>query len=135
MPGRFLLYTDGASRGNPGPAGIGAVLYRDTDRGLERVGEISRAIGVSTNNVAEYQALIAGLELALRHRPDELVVRVDSELLVRQLSGEYRVKAPHLKGYHRKVVELARKVGSVRFEHVPRSENAAADALANSALD
>lgn len=135
MSGRYLLYTDGASRGNPGRAAIGAVLYRLGADGWEKVGEVSETIGTTTNNVAEYRAVIAGLELAAAHQPDELVVRADSQLLVRQLQGTYRVKSPSLKPYHRRVVELARSLGDVRFEHIPREENEAADGLANAALD
>lgn len=131
---RVLLYTDGAARGNPGPAGIGAVLYQETTEGLRRVGEVSRTIGEATNNVAEYRALLAGLEMAERLGADELVVRADSQLLVRQLAGRYRVKAPGLKDLHRQAVERLGQFGTVRVEHVPREENREADRLANQAL-
>jgi len=130
----YVLYTDGASRGNPGPAAIGAVLYRD-DGSLREVGRVSEAIGIETNNVAEYRAVIAGLELALAHDPAALVLRADSELLVRQLAGRYRVKAPHLRPLYERVRSLLAAIPSVRVEHVPRERNTVADGLANEALD
>lgn len=135
MSGAFVLYTDGASRGNPGPAAIGAVLYRIEDHHLAEVATISEAIGVCTNNVAEYRAVIAGLAMAAEHDPEELVLRSDSELLVRQLKGVYKVKAPGLKPLHLEARRLAGRLRHVRFEHVPRGENRVADALANAALD
>ncbi|HEX5721409.1 MAG TPA: ribonuclease HI family protein, partial [Acidimicrobiia bacterium] len=92
MAGIWVLYTDGASRGNPGPAAIGAVLYSWVEgEPLIEVETISEAIGVATNNVAEYQAVVAGLRMAKRHDPDQLWVRADSQLLIRQLEGRWRV--------------------------------------------
>ncbi len=135
MPGRFFLYTDGAARGNPGPAAVGAVLYREGADGPERVGEVSRAIGVATNNVAEYRAVIDGLELASSFLPEELILRADSQLLVRQLNGDYRVKAAGLRPLFQQVRARLGRIPRVRVEHVPREENAEADALANAALD
>ncbi|MDP8957793.1 MAG: ribonuclease HI family protein [Actinomycetota bacterium] len=135
MRGRLLLYTDGAARGNPGPAAVGAVLYEEVDGARTCVGEVSRSIGAATNNVAEYQALIDGLALAERFRPQELVVRADSQLLVRQLLGQYKVKAPGLRALHDEAVRRLRGFATVKVEHVPREENAEADALANAALD
>ena len=132
MSRTHLLYCDGASRGNPGPAAIGAVLY-GPDGG--EIAAISGAIGETTNNVAEYRALIAGLEAALDSEVRELEVRLDSQLLVRQITGEYRVKAPGLRPWHRKVAELMSRIRSVHIEHIPREENTAADGLANAALD
>ncbi|MFQ5948283.1 MAG: ribonuclease HI family protein, partial [Acidimicrobiia bacterium] len=132
---RFVLYCDGASRGNPGPAGIGAVQYKEGPDGRRTVAEVSEPIGTATNNVAEYRALMAGLEVARRLAVEELVVRVDSLLLVRQLVGEYRVKAPGLKPLYRDAVGLLNGFRQVRIEHVHREENAEADALANAALD
>lgn len=129
---RHLLYCDGASRGNPGPAAIGFVLYGPDGEVVE---EIGGAIGSNTNNVAEYQALIAGLEAAHRHGVRRLEVRLDSLLLVRQVMGEYRVKAAHLKPLRRRVAELLTGFESAKVVHVPRAENARADALANAALD
>jgi ribonuclease HI len=133
MSGSHLLYADGASRGNPGAAAIGAVLYAPGDP--DPVVEISEAIGTATNNVAEYRAVIAGLDAAVRLGVERLVVRLDSQLLVRQMAGEYKVRAAALKPLHRRAVELLRRVPSAVLEHVPREENRVADALANAALD
>ncbi len=135
MAGTYVLYTDGASRGNPGRAAIGAALYRVTDEGLHPVAEVSRDIGVTTNNVAEYRAVIEGLETAERFHPDLVVLRADSQLLIRQLEGSYRVKSPNLKPLYERVRDLIARFPEVRLEHVPRAENAVADALANAALD
>ena len=96
---------------------------------------MSEAIGVTTNNVAEYRAVIAALELVEQLRPDEVLVRADSQLLVRQLSGEYRVKAANLRPLHGRIQEICARLGRVRFEHVRREENSVADGLANEALD
>jgi ribonuclease HI len=130
-----VLYTDGASRGNPGDSSIGAVLYRETSEGLEEVEVVSEAIGRATNNVAEYEAVVAGLAAAIDNGVDEIVLRSDSLLLVRQLQGEYRVKAAGLKPLYRKAVALLGDFDSVTIEHVPREQNEVADALANAALD
>jgi len=128
----FVLYADGASRGNPGPASIGAVLY---DPAGVVVAEVSEAIGETTNNVAEYRAVIAGLEAAIEMGVERLQVRLDSLLLVRQIRGEYRVKAPGLKPLHRRAVALAARFPGFHIEHVRREKNTVADALANAALD
>jgi ribonuclease HI len=130
-----VLYTDGASRGNPGDSSIGAVLYRETSEGLEEVEVVSEAIGRATNNVAEYEAVVAGLAAEIDNGVDEIVLRSDSLLLVRQLQGEYRVKAAGLKPLYRKAVALLGDFDSVTIEHVPREQNEVADALANAALD
>jgi ribonuclease HI len=135
MSRRFVLYTDGASRGNPGPSSIGAAIYFDGPDGLEEVASISEPIGHTTNNVAEYKAVVAGLELVGRFEPTEVLVRADSQLLVRQLGGQYRVKAPNLKPLYGEVCRLVDELPMVRFEHVRREANTRADALANEALD
>ncbi|MDP2623494.1 MAG: ribonuclease HI family protein [Actinomycetota bacterium] len=132
MSDTHLLYADGASRGNPGPAAIGFVLI---DPEGTTVVERGAVIGTATNNVAEYQALIAGLEAALSRGVRDLEVRLDSLLLVRQVSGEFRVKAEHLKPLHRRVSRLLRDFDRVRVGHVRRESNTRADALANVALD
>ena len=132
MTGRFVLYCDGASRGNPGPAAIGAVLY-DPDAVV--VAEVSEAIGETTNNVAEYRALIAGLEAAAAAGVGDLEIRLDSLLLVRQMRGEYRVKAPGLKPLHARARGLMRSIPRCSIGHVRREKNTVADALANAALD
>ncbi len=135
MPGTWVLYSDGASRGNPGPASIGAVLYQwEEGEPLVEVGTVSEAIGVTTNNVAEYRAVVAGLELALTHEPDLLWIRADSQLLIRQLEGKWRVKHPNLREPFRQARALLAQIPH-RLEHVPREENTVADALANLALD
>lgn len=127
-----VLYCDGASRGNPGPASYGFVLLDGAGRVVTERGE---ALGETTNNVAEYRGLVAGLEAALAAGVGELEVRLDSLLLVRQVLGEYRVKAPGLKPWHRRAVSLLAQVGSARVKHIPREQNSHADALANAALD
>ena len=131
MP-NLILYTDGASRGNPGPAAIGAIIQDESGRVLHKVG---RAIGRATNNQAEYRALILGLEEAARLGATHLEVRMDSELIVRQLEGRYRVKDANLKPLFRQASELLRKFPSVTIRHVPREANQRADALVNAVLD
>jgi ribonuclease HI len=129
---RYVLYADGAARGNPGPAGAGAVLL--DERGTV-VFELRRALGRATNNVAEYEALVMGLEEARRRGIDDLVVRVDSELVARQLRGTYRVKSVGLAPLAQRALRLLSEFGSVLIQHVPREQNVAADRLANQAID
>ena len=131
----FWLYTDGAARGNPGPASVGAVLYRGSDSPDKVVDEVSLAIGRATNNVAEYRAVIEGLRMAIGHNPSVLVLRCDSLLLVRQLSGEYRVKSAGLKPLYQEARRLLSHLPKVAVEHVRRENNRHADRLANLALD
>ena len=128
----IVAYTDGGSRGNPGPAGYG-VRLEDAHGAL--VAELSGALGVATNNVAEYHGLLAALEWARDHRVTNLRVRSDSELLVKQMNGLYRVKHPGLQPLHRQARLLAHELGRVTFEHVRREQNAEADRLANEAMD
>lgn len=127
-----VLYCDGASRGNPGQASFGFVLL---DGAGKVVAERGEAIGIATNNVAEYRGLVAGLEAAVAASVAELEVRLDSLLLVRQVSGDYRVKAAGLKPLHRRAVSLLARIGNARVVHIPRERNSRADALANAALD
>ena len=135
MPGTWVLYTDGASRGNPGPASIGAVLYSWVEgEPLVEVDRVSEAIGEATNNVAEYRAVIAGLKIAQAQEPDLLWLRADSLLLIRQLEGRFKVKNPALIELHRQV-RASLENFPYRLEHVPREENTVADRLANLALD
>jgi len=129
---KAVLYADGGSRGNPGPAAYGAVLF---DANGETLREISDFLGVSTNNVAEWSGLIAGLEAALELGVDELEVRLDSELVVRQLSGVYRVKQAHLIPLHAKAKSLLRRFSHSRVAHVRRALNKEADKLVNQVLD
>ena len=130
--GRIVAYIDGGARGNPGPAGIG-VRVEEADGTL--IEEFAESIGVATNNVAEYRALLAALEWATRHGRDQLHVRSDSLLLVQQMLGNYKVKNAGLQPLHAKARVLAHRIGKVTFEHVGRALNAHADRLANTAMD
>jgi ribonuclease HI len=126
------LSTDGGARGNPGPAAYGYVLEAEDGTVLDARGE---TIGVATNNVAEYRALIAGLEKAVELGIDELEVVSDSELLVKQMQGEYRVKNEALRELNDEANSLDRKLGRVRYKAVRREHNELADKLVNEALD
>jgi ribonuclease HI len=126
------LFTDGGARGNPGPAAAAYVLEADDGHVLAAHGE---AIGVATNNVAEYRALVAGLAKALELGVGEVEVVSDSELLVKQMNGEYRVKNAALVELSLEASHLARQVGRVRYRAVRRVENELADRLVNEALD
>ena len=130
--GKFTLHTDGASRGNPGEAGAGACIF---DSAGEEVFADCRYLGQCTNNVAEYEALLLGLQAAGCLKIDDLDVRLDSELIVRQLEGRYQVKDEKLKPLYREVKELLAGFANCRVSHVPRKENARADELANQAID
>jgi ribonuclease HI len=135
VPGIWVLYSDGASRGNPGPAAIGAALYSwQEGEPLVEVEVVSEAIGIATNNVAEYRAVVAGLEMAKRHAPDLLWVRADSQLLIRQLEGRWRVRNSALTDLHRRARAILAEIPH-RLEHIPREDNTVADGLANQALD
>ena len=127
-----VLYCDGASRGNPGRASFGFALLDPSGTPIRQVG---KAIGRATNNDAEYAGLVAGLEAAVEAGVRNLEVRLDSQLLVRQLLGEYRVKAPNLRPLHRHAVGLLTRFDQARVVHVPREQNTLADSLANAALD
>jgi ribonuclease HI len=126
------LYTDGGARGNPGPAASAYVLETEDGTVLDARGQ---TIGVATNNVAEYRALVAGLAKALDLGVDELEVVSDSELLVKQMNGEYRVKNAALIDLSLEAAHLARQIGRVRYQAVRRTENELADSLVNEALD
>ncbi|MDI9600339.1 MAG: Nif3-like dinuclear metal center hexameric protein [Acidobacteriota bacterium] len=129
---RHRLYADGGARGNPGPAGIGARLVNAAGQVVE---EVADYIGTATNNVAEYQALLTGLEAALDRGVERLDVFLDSELVVHQVNGRYKVKAAVLKPLHRQACLLLSKFHEVDVRHIPREQNAAADALVNQAID
>jgi probable phosphoglycerate mutase len=129
---RATLFTDGGARGNPGPAAYGYVLEADDGTLLAAHGE---RIGVATNNVAEYRALIAGLEKALELGLDEVGVVSDSELLVKQMTGEYRVKNEALRKLNDEAERVARRIGGVSYTAVRREHNELADRLVNEALD
>ena len=128
----MIAYIDGGSRGNPGPAAYG-VRVETPDGGL--IEEFHASIGVATNNVAEYNGLLAALRYALDRGESSLVIRSDSELLVKQMLGVYRVKHPGLQPLHAEAKALAARVGQVKFQHVRRELNRHADRLANEAMD
>ena len=130
---KLIVEADGGSRGNPGPAGYGAVVL---DSATEEVlAERSEGLGITTNNVAEYQGLIAGLRAAIELGATEVDVRMDSKLVVEQMSGRWQVKHPAMKPLALEAGRLVREVGSVRFGWIPRARNTRADALANEAMD
>jgi probable phosphoglycerate mutase len=129
---RARLFTDGGARGNPGPAAYAYVLEAEDGTVLDARGE---AIGVATNNVAEYAALVAGLRRAVEAGVRELEVVSDSELVVKQMRGEYRVKNAALRELSLEAARLARRVGTVRYRAVRREHNELADRLVNEALD
>jgi ribonuclease HI len=131
-PCEVVAYIDGGARGNPGPAGFG-VRIETPDGTL--VEEFQEAIGVATNNVAEYRGLLAALEWARAHDAPELLVRSDSLLLVQQMLGNFKVKNAGLQPLHAKARTLAGQIGRVAFEHVRRESNTHADRLANLAMD
>jgi ribonuclease HI len=126
------LFTDGGARGNPGPAAYGFVLETDDGDVLAAEGG---AIGVATNNVAEYSGLIAGLRKAIELGVDDLELVSDSELMVKQMRGEYRVKNEALQDLNQEAGSLARRLASVEYRHVKRAHNELADRLVNEALD
>ncbi len=135
MLDEVVVYCDGGSRGNPGPAAIGALVLDPSTDPPVRLATISEAIGVTTSNVAEYRALIAALEAALRFPSRGIRIRADSQLLVRQVEGRYRVRKPHLQPLHARVRSLLSAYDHVDIVHVPRELNTEADALVNAALD
>lgn len=128
----MIVACDGASRGNPGPAGIGVQI---TDDDGTVVAEIARGLGVATNNQAEYTAVIEGLKRALELGATRVTLRSDSRLLVEQLSGRFRVKNPTLQRLHKEVRDVAARFERVEYEHVRRERNTEADRLANEGVD
>lgn len=128
----MTIFADGGSRGNPGPAASGAVLF---DEGGAVVGEVGTFLGIATNNVAEWTGLITGLEAAIELGAQDVAIRLDSELVVKQLSGAYRVKHEGLIPLHARAKTLLRRFASADIRHVPRAQNKAADALVNQVLD
>ena len=136
---KFVIYTDGGSRGNPGPSGAGAVIQNEKGEVLK---EVTKYTGEQTNNFAEYEAVIIGLQALRRIVPEkervevEIEVRMDSELLQKQLSGEYQIKNENLFGQYIAVHNIRVKYfPNITFVHVPREKNAHADRLANDAMD
>jgi ribonuclease HI len=128
----LVIYTDGAARGNPGPAAIGVVIR---DEGGNTIASISRRLGVTTNNQAEYRAVIAGLEKAISLGTRRIMIKSDSELVVKQLNGQYKIKNTALRPLYQEIVRLFSSFESVSITGIPREQNSAADALANKALD
>ena len=128
----YKLFTDGGARGNPGPAGIGGVLYNFQD---QKIVDFSVYLGEATNNQAEYKALLKGLELALEHKVKNLDCYLDSELVVKQLKREYKVKNKDLASLFVKAWNLSLKFKKITFHHITRDKNTVADALANQAMD
>lgn len=129
---KLTIFADGGSRGNPGPAAAGAVV---TDENGTVVREIGTFLGITTNNVAEWTGLITGLEAALELGATEVVIRLDSELVIKQLTGIYRVKHPNMIPLHARAKTLLKRFAHADIAHVPRRENAAADAVVNATLD
>jgi len=132
VAGKLVINVDGGARGNPGPAAIAAVA---ATAGGEIVAERGELIGSATNNVAEYRAMLLGIELARELEADELELVGDSELIVRQLQGDYKVKQEHLRPLHARTLKELMDFPGWTVRHVRRDENAAADALVNSTLD
>lgn len=132
MPIEITAYSDGGSRGNPGEAACAAILY---DAEGEELLRRSKRLGRATNNAAEYEGAVLALELCGQLRASKVVLRVDSELIARQIQGTYKVKHPSLKPYHARVTEMAAAFAAFRVEHIPRKQNAEADKLVNAALD
>ena len=131
--GTLHLFSDGGSRGNPGQAAIGCVLFDPLKNAVLR--EYGECIGIQTNNIAEYQALITGLKIAKEFCPNHLICHLDSELVVKQLNGEYRVKMATFTPLIQEINELKSGFPSVSFVYIPRAKNARADLLVNRALD
>ena len=133
MPNKkLLIYTDGGARGNPGPAGIGVVIM---DSKKKKLKEICKYIGEATNNVAEYSALVAALEEALGLNADEVAICMDSELITKHLSGEYRVKSEEIKPLFEKALALLKNFKKFEIKHIGRDGNKQADKLVNKAIN
>lgn len=131
----FIIYTDGGARGNPGHAGVGIVIQ---DGNKETIKEINKYLGETTNNQAEYRAVIFALEWILKNKKQsfvEVTHFLDSQLIEQQLKGNYKVKNEGLKPLFIMVIELVKKIGTVKFVHVPREKNKRADELVNQAID
>jgi ribonuclease HI len=131
-PRKIIIETDGASRGNPGLAGAGIVIKDESEH---RIRQIAEFLGSMTNNQAEYRALIIGLKAAIEIAPQSVLIRMDSELVVRQMNGVYKVKNPALLPLYLEAAELAREVPNLTIVHVRREQNPGADAVANLAID
>ena len=129
---KLTIYTDGGARDNPGPAGVGVVIYDEDENVVQELGEY---IGEQTNNQAEYKALILGLVRAKTLGAKEVECYLDSELVVKQMRGEYKVKNANVKPLYAEAVELAGGFAQISYDHVPREKNKEADRLVNEAID
>ena len=129
---KVTIHTDGAARGNPGPAAIGAVIRDEQDK---IIAQISHRIGFATNNHAEYTAIIIALEKAIKLGAKQVIIKSDSELVVKQLTGRYRVKKASLKPLYQQVKQLQASLEGFTITYIPREQNKEADNLANMALD
>jgi ribonuclease HI len=129
---KAILNCDGGSRGNPGPAASGAVLFDLNEQIIDKRGKY---LGIQTNNIAEYTAVIIGIEMALENGVEELRIRLDSELIVKQMNGIYKVKHPALQVKYNEIQALLKKLKSYSFEHVYREKNKDADRMVNKVLD
>jgi len=127
----YQIYSDGASRGNPGPSGIGAVILKDG----EVVHEIAKYIGEVTNNVAEYEALLEALDYCVKHKLSPVEILADSQLLIRQLCGQYKVKHENIKPLYQRARDYLVHLKVTGYQHVPREQNKHADKLANQGID
>lgn len=132
MQSKLIVNTDGGARGNPGPAAIGVVISDLNNKVLENFSEY---LGEKTNNEAEYLAVIAGLRLVAKYKPQEVIFKIDSELVVRQLNGVYKIKQPHLQELFILLQKEKAKLSQVKFTHVMREDNSQADSLVNKCLD
>lgn len=129
---RLEIYIDGGARGNPGPAGVGVVVL---DESGKRIKDVSKYIGEATNNIAEYSALLYGLEEALILRADEIKINLDSELVARQITGEYRVKDPNIRPLFERALNMLKSFKNFEVNHIDRSKNKEADKLVNKAIN
>lgn len=129
---KYFLYIDGGARGNPGPAGIGVVIL---DAGKNKIKEIYKYIGETTNNIAEYSALVCALEEAVILEADKIIIHMDSELVAKQLIGEYRVKNADIKILFEKAVGILKNFAAFEIKHIDRSKNKEADKLVNKAIN
>ncbi len=129
---KVTIFTDGAARGNPGPAAIGAVIRDETGNVL---GTVSRCLGTTTNNQAEYRAIVAALETAINLGAKQVQLYSDSKLVVEQICGRYKIKNTALRPLYQEIVKLVGPLESFKITYIPREKNTAADALANKALD
>lgn len=128
----WQLFTDGGSRGNPGPGAYGYVLFDSAGNLQEKRGKY---LGIVTNNQAEYEGLLAGIVAAREHKVTSLSCFLDSELVVKQLNGEYKIKDKNLKEKALQIMKIKNDLGAVTFTHIPRAKNSVADKLVNEALD